>query len=179
MFFFLLQQLWVIFVIQREHVCWQLPTVVLRYHGGFISPSVVFAENHDMLYSFYMDSISAFMPIQYMDLHTSSVVFSIPIWLLCSWFNICFCSSLGIMSHLPFSIIPSITAISSLKVQFNLISCGPSFLPSGKPMAHSLSCWSGDVWLLPIVFLVWSCSLECLLHWCLFPCPVFHYLVSL
>ena len=44
----------------------------------------------------------AFMLTQYTDCLTSSHVFSMPMWLLCSHSKICFCSRQGIIMHLLF-----------------------------------------------------------------------------
>ena len=83
-----------------------------------------------------------------------------------------FVSSLDISIHLPFSIIPLITALSSLNVQHDLITCGTSFLLSGQPlMIHSLSCsMLGHLWLLCFVCIMQACHLEWLLLYALLLC---------
>ena len=54
--------------------------VFLELHDVLIFPSTAFAEMQDMLNSFFICiSMSAFMPIHYMDLHASSLNFLIPI----------------------------------------------------------------------------------------------------
>ena len=60
----------------------------------------------------------------------------------------CCCNAFGITIHLPFINTPSITAMTSLNVQYVLMSCGSWFLLSGDPLWHSMRCWrcwSGDV----------------------------------
>ena len=125
MLWFCAVQSWFCYV-ERTHLCQQLPMVIL--HGGLIFPLAISAEIQDMLNSFYngFDTSIYIYPI-----YAFACCFFIPIWLLCGWFISCFCSSLGITIHLPFSIIPPITAISSLNVlQYELISCGTSVLLS-------------------------------------------------
>ena len=59
--------------------------------------------------------------IQQIYLSSSSLVVSIPMWLLCICSSACFCKSFGFLMHLPFIITQSITARSSLNVTY-----GPS-----------------------------------------------------
>ena len=69
------------------------------------------------------------------------------------------------MIHLPFNIILSITAMSSLNVHYGFISCSTRFQLSGQPLI--IIAVVGDLLLLlPVVFLVKPCSLGCqlLLH---------------
>ena len=70
-------------------------------------------------------------------------------WLICSCFNICCCNTSGITICLPLLTIPSITAMSSLNIQYVLMSCGSWILLSGHPcFMYSIRCcrcWSWDV----------------------------------
>ena len=120
---------------------------------------------------FIRHSISMFMPIQYIDSHASSLFFFflMLIWLLWSWFSACFWSCLSITIHLAFSIMPSITVMSSLNVHYDLIFCGTSFLLSGHPfMVYVLSCcrWPSlaVVCCIPCVVMQLGLSLSCILH---------------
>ena len=59
-----------------------------------------------------MHPMSAFMLIQYTDSLTRSHIFSIAMWLLCSWCSICVCNEKGVLIHLPF--IATLLNITSL-----------------------------------------------------------------
>ena len=63
-------------------------------------------------------SISTFIFTQYTDSCTSNLVFSIPMWFLCSCLNICICNWDGIVTHLPFTAILSTMANSCLTGQY-------------------------------------------------------------
>ena len=56
-----------------------------------------------------------------------------PIWFICSCSSVCCCNSSGMMMHLPFMMLLSITAMSSLKDQCGLISWWSWSLLSGNP----------------------------------------------
>ena len=52
--------------------------VFLDFHSGLIIPNTAFAETQRHVEQcFIRDSLSAFMDIQYMDLHASSYIFSV------------------------------------------------------------------------------------------------------
>ena len=108
------------------------------FHGALFVPSVLFAEIQAVFICF---SILLLLSGQYIDLHTRSVVLSIPIWLIWSCSNPYFCSALGITMHLPFSITLSITAMSSQNVKYDLRFCTTlSLLWSHPFMTYSFSC---------------------------------------
>ena len=75
--------------------------------------------------------------------------FLMPMWLICSCFSTCYCNTSGITIHLPLMTTPSITAMSSLNVQYVLMSCGSWLLLSGHfYMTYAMRCrrcWSWDV----------------------------------
>ena len=58
-------------------------------------------------------SMSLLILTQFTD-SCSSLVFSLPIWLTWSWSSACYFRSSGIIMHLPFMTMPSMTARSSL-----------------------------------------------------------------
>ena len=97
-------------------------------------------------------SILLFIPIQYIDSHTRSFVFySIPIWLIWSCSQVCFCNLSGNTTNLCFRMTLSITAITSWNVQYSLWVCAMWPLFSGHPlMICSFSC---HTWL--------SCDIGC------------------
>ena len=68
-----------------------------------------------------------------MDLHASSFVFSMPMWLMCSWSNTCGSSSSGMTMYLHFIMTPSITAMWSLNDQYTLMSWWRCSLLPGQP----------------------------------------------
>ena len=72
--------------------------------------------------------MSEFTLAQYIDLCTSSLVISTPMWLLCSYFNACCCNSFGMMILLPFIATPFTTARSTLSVHYGQISWRISLL---------------------------------------------------
>ena len=79
--------------------------------------------------------------------------FSIPIWFRWSWSNACsFLKISGIMTHLSFIIIPSITTMSSQNVHYVLISCDIWLLFSGQSMM-----------MYPFSHCKWS---SCMVAWC-------------
>ena len=96
-------------LLERTCLCWQLPMVFLKFHGGLISPSAALEKNYYMEFNI---SIYAYPKYGF---YVSSL-FSIPMWLWYSACNVCFCSSLSITIHLLFSIIQSIAAMYSLNV---------------------------------------------------------------
>ena len=51
--------------------------IILECHVGLVSPLATFVESVGQF--LIWDSISAFMPIQYMDSHASGLILSIPI----------------------------------------------------------------------------------------------------
>ena len=55
-------------------------------------------------------------------------------WYVCSWLSTCSLKLLGMIMHLPFSIMPSITASSSLYDQYGCKSAHSSSLLSGQPV---------------------------------------------
>ena len=128
------------FVIQGEHIQtnhpYSLPGIwwCINLSFGYVCWNLRHVEQ-----LFIWVSVSAFMPIQQMDLHASSLIFLTPILLLSTSLTACFCSSLGIMIHLPFSIMPYITTVWSLNVQYSLISCGTLFLLSEQLFYDVLS----------------------------------------
>ena len=74
------------------------------------------------------------------------------------------CSFLGVIIYLPFSIMPSLTLISSLNVQYNLISCGTSFLLSGQPlMLYAVSSLAVSC-CVSCAIMQLGCLLSCALH---------------
>ena len=83
---------------------------------------------------FTLFPMSAFMLVQSTNLCARNLVFSIPLWMLCSCFSACYCSFLGIMMHFPFIITLSITVRSFLNAQYSIIFCGISFLLCNKPL---------------------------------------------
>ena len=103
---------------------------------------------------------------------------------MCLLFICCsasFCASSGIMMCLPFIIIPSITACSSMNVKNGLSSCEISFLLMGQPcMIYSFlsifrcSSWSVAWWILHID-MHYEIPLLYVLHQCLFSCWVFYH----
>ena len=62
--------------------------------------------------------MSVFMLLPYVDLHDSSYVFSLPIWLMCSCFSTLSCSGVGIIICLPLIAVLSMTVISFLRNQY-------------------------------------------------------------
>ena len=58
--------------------------------------------------------------------HKQSCLFSIPMWLLCSCFNICICNWDSIITHFPFMATPSIKANSCLIGQYFCMPCATS-----------------------------------------------------
>ena len=78
-------------------------------------------------------SMSAFMLYQYTHPRASSFIFSMPIWFIWSWLSTCCLKLFGIIMHLPLSMMPSITASSSLYVQYGFNSVFISSLLSGHP----------------------------------------------
>ena len=70
---------------------------------------------------------------QYTHSWASSFVFSMPMWFVCNWLSICSFKLLGIMIHLPLSIMPSFTASSSLYDQYSCKSACSLSLLSGQP----------------------------------------------
>ena len=88
--------------------------------------------------------ISAFMLGQYIHSQARSLVFSMPMWFLCSWLSTCSLKLFGMIMHLPLSIMPSITASLSLYDQY------------GCESTHSLSLLSGQpVIIIPFSFCRW------------------------
>ena len=79
-----------------------LPTVWLAPYGCCISCSCVFWYSRHAEHCISPFSISAFISTDYTDFCTGKLVFSTPIWLLCSCLSICICSWDGIITHLPF-----------------------------------------------------------------------------
>ena len=70
--------------IGRTYPHWPPPMVFLELYGVSIYPLATCAEIKTCRTVFMWVSISGFMPIQYMNSHSNYLVFSIPIWLLCS-----------------------------------------------------------------------------------------------
>ena len=114
--------------------------------SGFMEDSLLFWLNQlntqDVEQWFTLFLICSLMLIQYMDSHASNLVLSFSILLLCGCSST-YCSiSTGMMSLLPLITSPSITARSSLNVQFVWTSCGITCLLSGHPFKmYSVSCW--------------------------------------
>ena len=116
---------------------------------------------------FTVISIYVFMFKQDTDLHASSLIFSIPMWLLCSCCSVCFCNWKGIIIILPFIIIPSIIAnsilISQYCLSFDLLlsSCVAHPVLYMPPVPAGLHPYM----LLPVC-LVWICTPVCsLMYW--------------
>ena len=65
-----------------------------------------------------------------------------PMWLICSCFSAWCCNASSITICLPLMTTPSITAMSSLNVQYVLMSCSSWFLLWGYPcMTYSMRYW--------------------------------------
>ena len=83
---------------------------------------------------------------------------------MCSCASGCFWNSLGMITHLPFMSTPSITARSSLKIQYGFSSCVIYFCLVTYLIWCSLLAALGDhPGLLLIVYLLATCILGCLL----------------
>ena len=123
-------------------------------------------------------SISVFIWIQQRDLHSSSLIFSIPVWLWYSCSSVCFCSSFDLIIHLPFLNMPSVTNRLSLKVRYGFSCCGISFLLTGQPYTmKSFSCCRWSSWsvtyCISFIKCILGCTLLCVFHKCLSSCWVF------
>ena len=98
---------------------------------------------------FYEFLISSFILTQYLDSCARIFVFSIPMWLMWSWSSTCIFNTSGIITCLPFIMIPSITAMSSLNDQYILLYCCTWSLISGHPAmmypSSHCKCWSCTV----------------------------------
>ena len=96
-----------------------------------------------------MCSMPVFMLIQKMDLYTHSLIFSMPIWFMCSWFSTFPWNAAGIIILLFFMAILSIIAIWSLNYQYDCSSFCTSALVDGQPYNtysdHMLQCSSSIV----------------------------------
>ena len=65
-----------------------------------------------------ISSVSAFMLTQYMDSHASSIVFSLTLCFGCSCFSALSCIDASIIILLPFTLVLSVSVISSLNDQY-------------------------------------------------------------
>ena len=83
--------------------------------------------------------ISLLMFIPYMHLHTNSLILSVPMSLMCSWFRTVYCRDVGSMILEPFIVIPCIATISFLNGQYN----GISFVTSTFVDGHLFILWMG------------------------------------
>ena len=79
-----------------------------------------------------VSSMWAFMLTQYIDSCTSSLVFFMAMWFMCSWFSALFYNDTGTIS-LPFIVISSVIAISSMNDQNGWSSLCPSAFIDGQP----------------------------------------------
>ena len=88
------------------------------FHNAMLIWNCAHLYSKCMVYCWTIHSVLAFILIQYTDSLTCSHVFSIPIWLLCNWSNICFSNAKGIIIHLVFIATPSNVARSCLIGQY-------------------------------------------------------------
>ena len=124
---------------------------------------LVFQACGTLLYGVVM---SAFMFTQYTNSLAKSLIFSMPIWLLCNCSSICPCNLKGTIIILAFIAVPSIIAGSCLIDPFFCMPCSTVFLLSDEHcimvdfcLWRSASCW------------VATCMPSCgyaywYIHWC-------------
>ena len=105
-----------------------------------------------------------------MYLHASNIVFSMSMWLSCSYFSALSFNDAGTIILLPFMVISSIILISTLNYQYGCSSLVPKLLLMTSCRVHILTECLGVHHLgLSLLFLLWSSSQVCkcmtLLHW--------------
>ena len=92
-------------------------------------------------------SMSAYIPTHYTDLHANILLFSVPMWLMFSYFNAFCCNVSGILYISVWMITSSITAMSSLNIHYVLMSHSNWSLLTGHPcMMYSFSHWRCFSW---------------------------------
>ena len=164
--------------LDRTYLCQQLFMVFLELHGGLKFPLAAFAEIQDMLNSSLFRIPNQHLCLSNIKICMLVISFLISIWVLCSWLSTYFCSSFSIIICLSYSFMPSKTPMSSLNVQFDLISCGTLFLLAGQPLTiYDLSCcgWSSLTASCCVSCTVrqLGCLLSCILHLCSCSYPIF------
>ena len=126
---------------------------------SFFSCSCVFWYFRQVKQCLTALSILTLMFTQYTVSCISNLIFSIPLWLLCSWLDICFCNWEGIVIHLPLTTTPSIMANSCLMGQCFCMSCATSSFLCRQPhmivwyMPGALA--GVHIWLLSLVYILW------------------------
>ena len=106
-----------------------------------------------------------------MDLHVHVLVFSMLIWIISSWSSAFLCSDADIIFLFPFIVIPSMTAISSLKDQYDCVSFCTSAFVDGLPCNMFVYLCTQHLWS-PAIFLLLlmqSGTSKHVSHLCLYP----------
>ena len=119
----------------------------------FMENNFVFGWLH-VEHIFTNSSISAFLFSQSRNSHASSLVFSIPIWLLWSFSIALDCNCASFLIDLPFIGTPSIIVSSSMNVQYGHISILCLICLKAIPLWHIFSGLAG---ISPSLFFVWFC----------------------
>ena len=126
--------------------------------GIVFSCSYIFWYSKQKEQCFIAFSVLVSMFTQYTDSHASKPFFSIPMWLLCSWLNICICSWEGIILLLPFTATQSYhDQLTSDGPIFLYVLCHVIFLCSQPSMIYALGV---------IVVCIFGFCFFHILHWC-------------